>query len=267
MADPTLVTQDTTWAGWSVETLIDEILRPFGLTNDTTTDRVPASTDEIALARDALRLAATYLNSKYPSVWARRSYTTTWTAGDHSIMLPIGVKFVERVTYGGRPLDSLTMEDRTRFIRNDENGGGWKTDSAKPDYYYVSGIADADLAGNGGGATGTPEWRMVLRIVNTPGTGFNTEQLVVYYMARSPDFASADDAEQVEFDPLYHDWLGNRATEIMAQKFGAARGIHDEAYGERLKIEESIFNFQEGTGEFPDRVRWQYPTLADHRRR
>jgi len=259
MTNPTLLTGDTTWAGWDVDTLLDEILRPFGLTNDTTTDRVAASTDEKALARDALRLSSTYLNSKYPSVWARRRYSVTWTATDHSIVLPAGVKFIERVYYGGRPLDSITMEDRTRYAQNDEQTGDWKTSSEKPDYYYVSGVCDNDSAGG--------DWRMVLRLVNTPGTAYDTETLLVDYIARSPDFASGDDANQVEFDPLYHDWLVNRAVEIMAAKFGAARSLHDEAYAERLKVEDSIFDFLDGTGEFPDRVRWAYPPLSDHQRR
>ena len=259
MADPTLVSADTTWAGWDVTTLIDEILRPFGLTNDSTTSRVAASTDELALARDALRLAATYLNSRFPSIWARRIYSTTWTSGDHSIALPAGVKFVERVFYGGLPLDSLSLEDRTRFVRSDAQGGAWKTDSDKPSYYYISGITDNDAAGG--------DWRMVLRLVNTPQSGFDTETLQVHFIARSPDFASADDSDQVEFDPLYHDWLVNRAVEILAGKMGGAQGVHDGALQERAKIESTIFDFLEGTGEYPDRVRWEYPRLADERRR
>jgi hypothetical protein len=268
MTNPTLITQDLTWAGWSVSDLIDNTLRPFGLTNDSTKNRVIATTDELGLARDSVRLAATYLNSKYPNVWARRSYTVAaWTSGDDSILLPVGVKYVERVMYGGLPLTSITTEDWTRFTQSDAEGGGYKTTNIKPMYYYISGIADADAVANGGSATGTPDWRMVLKLVNTPGSGFDTEELIVYYMARSPDFLAADDAKLVEFDPLFQDWLSQRATEIMAQKFGAARGIHDEAYAERIKIEETIFDFLEGTGELPNRVRWQYPPLADQERR
>ena len=267
MADPTLISSDTTWAGWTVTQLLDETLRPFGLTNDSTTTRVVASTDEETLARDAVRLAATYLNSRFPNVWARRLYSATWVSGDHSVLLPANCKFVERVFYGGLPLDSLSLEDRTRFTQSDEQGGNWKTDSDKPRYYYISGIADADAVANGGAATGTSDWRMVLRIVNAPVTGFDTEQLVIHMIARSPDFASADDAQAVEFDPLYHDWLVNRAVEVMAGKLGSARSIHDEALAERMKVEGTIFDFLEGTGEYPSRVRWEYPRLADEKRR
>jgi hypothetical protein len=259
MTNPTLVAQDTAWSGWTVTQLLDEVLRPFGLTNDSATDRVVASTDESTLARDAVRLALTYLNTQYPNVWARRIYSVTWTSGDHSIIVPANCKFIERVFYGGLPLQSLSLEDRTRLVREDDQGGGWKITSEKPEFYYISGIAD-----NGG--TGA-DWRMVMRLVNTPGSGYDTETLTVHYIAKSVDLASADDADYVEIDILYHDWVVNRAVEIMAGKLGGAQPIAQSATGERSSIEKILWDHLEGTGEYPDRLRWSYPPAADYERR
>ena len=255
MANPTLISADTTWAGWTPAELIDEILRPFGLTTGTNT-RVVANTDESALARDALRLAATYLNSKYPSIWARRIYSVAWTAGDHSIVIPVNAKMIERVFYNGLPLDSLTVEDRTRLANSDDNTNEWKVSSSAPIYYYVSGITDS----NGDGSV----YQSVLRLVPTPE---DADTLEIHMIARSPDFASGDDANATEFDPLFHDWLVQRGVEILAGKLGSARNIHEDAFAERQKIEGIIFDHLEGSGEYPDRIRWQYPTEADRKRR
>lgn len=256
MANPTLVAQDTSWTGWTVTQLLDEVLRPFGLTNDNTTDRVVASTDEQTLARDAVRLAWTYLNAQYPNVWARRVYTVTWTANDHSIILPANCKYVERVYYNGEPLDSMSMEDRTRLTRSDSEGGGWKITDPRPSMYYISGIAD-----NGGAGL---DWRPVLRLVNTPN---DAKTLSVHYIAKAVDLNSSDDADYVEADILYHDWLVNRAVEILAGKLGGARVVAEEAMAERVKVETIIWDHLEGTGEFPDRFRWEYPRAADYERR
>lgn len=265
MTNPTLLTQDTAWRGWTGTEFLDEILRPFGLTNDNTTTRVVASTDEQALARDALRLATTYLFTQFPNVWAKRVYSVTWTADDHSKMLPANVKYVERVFFDGSPVEPITLEDYTRFVQSDTLGGGYKSQyRANQLFYFISGIADADTTANGGGNTGTPDWRMVLQLAPTPE---EAKTLTVHYICKSPDFASADDADYLELDTLFHDWIVNRAAEILCTKLGAARSVLELVQNERMKIEADIFNHLEGTGEMPTRVRWEYPRMPENRRR
>lgn len=266
MTNPTLLTQDTAWSGWTGTEFLDEILRPFGLTNDSSTTRVVASTDEQALARDALRLSTTYLFTQYANVWARRIYTLTWTANDHSIMLPANVKYVERVFFDGIPVDPITLEDYTRFVKSDALGGGFKSTYASSQsslYYMVTGIADAGAIANGGAGTSF-DYRMALRLMPTPT---EAKTLVIHYICKSPDYASSDDSKAIELDTLFHDWIVNRAAEILAAKLGAARAILELVQNERGKVEADIFNHLEGTGEMPTRVRWEYPRMPENRRR
>lgn len=262
MADPTLVSSDTAWGGWTVSQVLDEILRPFGLTNDTTTsrDRVEATTDEATLALDVLRLATTYLFSKYPNVWSARYYTGTWVGGDKRVMVPANCKFIQRVLFKNVPLNPISLEDRTRYTRDDDQGGDWQSDASRPSYYFLAGIADADLGANGGGDTGTPDYRQVLELVPAPA---DSDAYAIWYVAKSPAYGAA--TSPIEVDQLYQDWLVQRGVMIMAGKMGGAAGIRDSAMMEAARVEEDIWNHLEGTGEFPDRVRWDYPPLADSR--
>jgi hypothetical protein len=256
MANPTLVAQDDAWGGWTHSQILDEILRPFGLTNDSTTDRVEASADEVELARDALRLASGYFHAKWTSLWARRLYTVTWTVGDHSIALPADVLAIKRVYFGGYPLDPLSLEDRTRLANNDDSGNDWKIEGdTRPRYYYISGITDTNAD--------QTAFAPVLRLVIEPDAA---DELVIEYTARSKAYLSADDADILSIAPLFQDWLAQRGVEILASRLGPARTVADSAMMERAKIEDVIQDYLEGTGEFPDRLRWDFPPVASLRR-
>jgi len=261
MTDPTLIgSSETTWAGWSVTKLMENVLSSRGLTLDSSsTGRVAASTAEQNECRDRVHRALGDLNVKWPSTWFKRTYTVTWTSGDHSIALPQNCAVVNFVWYGGVPQIPLADEDYVRFVRSDSQGGGVKSSSVQAGYYRITGVTEVT------GGTPDPYYQRVLRLFPTPSSGFDTDTLVVEYLARAPDMASADDANVMELDDSFVQWVAERAKEIWGLDAGDT-GLVERAMAAKERIEETIFLRLEGTTEFPDRVRWGYPVLPEERR-
>lgn len=258
MTNPTLIGQDTPWGGYTLDSIVEALLAMRGLSNDSSnTGRTAASAVEDADAKVYIKEAIDDLHAKYPNVWAIRTYTTTWTAGDHSIVLPANCGSVLAVTFNGLSLRPLSRDDYYRILRGDDEGGGVaEGSSGVPAYYRVVGFADADS----GVTEGLTDYRLVLRLYNTPDTA---DSLVVEYVATAPDFAF--DGDDVPLAKPLQRWVLCRAAEI----WGARRGddpLVQRNERERLKVEEGLHPWFDAMRERPSRATTRYPHVTRYAR-
>lgn len=256
MTNPTLIAQDTAWAGWTRTELQEQLLASRGLTLDATTGRTEATTAEQTDSLTAIYRALNLLTAEFPSLWVRRSYSVAWTSGDHSIALPANVMAILAVRFNGLELTPLDRDSWQRLLRSDDEGGD-VADSQDPTYYRVSGFSDEDA----GVDAGDRDWRVVLRLHPVPNTN---DDLEVEYIALSVDVSTA--ADPISLFPFLQGWVLERAKEIWAAQNGdAAQAGTSEK--ERLKHERAINNWIEsGTRESSSRVTWKYPVRSRRRR-
>lgn len=267
MTNPTLITQDNAWRGFTFDQLVEQMLQRRGVTNSVATyPTLPeASAAELAGAQLAARRAFDLLNVEFPSLYAIRTYTVTWTAGDHSIALPKNVMAIKAVTYRGLSMTPLSDDDYYRVLRSDEEGGGIAADG-EPSRYRVVGFSDEDA----GSSEGNRDWRLVLRLYPTPGTGYSSGSLVVEYVALANDFESVDASEggdPIALWPHLQGWCLERATELWLTACRDSNGAKG-AETERLKHERTIHSWIErATREPTQRMKWRFPHPSRRARR
>lgn len=258
MTNPTLIAQDTPSTSFTLDSAVEALLGMRGLTNDTTTGRTPASTQEDTEARRYVRAAIDDLHAQFPSAWSVRLYTTTWTANDHSIALPANVQSIMGVTFGGVPLDSLSDDDYERILKTDAQGGGVDLGTAaRPAGYRITGFSDEDPLTT----SGAQDYRLVLRIYPTPSAA---STLIVEYVATAPQFTNAGDYIPLA-RPLQR-WILYRAAEMMAAEKGDTP-LLEKSERERAKVEETLYSWFDAVRDRPSRATTRFPRVIRASRR
>ena len=259
MANPVLVTQETPWSGFTVDSAVEAVLRTRGMSNDAATALTPAQAWDDADVRRCLRQAVDELFAKYPNTYSVRTYTAAWTSGDHSIALPAGAEAgVFAVRLGGRPLDVLSRNDYERILKTDEQGGGVAEGTAeRPFGWRIVGFTDADA----GTDPGDVDYRAVLRIYPTP-TG--TPSLEVDYATVAPALAVGGDTLPMS-RPLQR-WVVYRATEMWASERGDA-ALVGGTERQRIQTEETLHSWFDLYRDRPTRATTRYPRVTRHSRR
>lgn len=253
MTNPTLIGQDTPYAGFTVAAVVEALLTSRGMTNDSTTGRMVASTDENAHAHRDVRRALDELHQTFPNTFAFRTYSTTWVANDHSILLPANCGQPLEVRLNGLPLLPMSRDDLAKQRRATDEGGGIITEGASPTQYRISGYAD-------GGAALT-DLRTVLRIYPTPTTA---DSLDVDYVSIGGDLAS--ETENLPVWPTLQTWILERAKVFWCADAGDDSGIRTATL-EMKRVEATISNWLDGTHEAPQKVSWRYPNPHSKRRK
>lgn len=256
MTNPTLITQDTPWRGMTFDQLEERVMAAFGLTNDTTTGRTPATAGEVVAAGTHIKRAFDLLAAEFPSLWNMRTYEVAWTSGDHTIALPSNVMAILSVTLGGNKLRPISRDDYQRLLRTDEAGGDLGA-SSKPLYYRIAGHADGGAAGE--------DWRLALRLHPQPGSGYDTLTLAVDYQALAHGYA--DETDVIALYPFMQGWVLERAKELWAAEMGNS-ALMGTAREERREHAASIAAWVErGTRETSHaRMTWRYPNVTRRRR-
>lgn len=250
MSNPTLVTQRTPHTGWTFTEMQEELLRSYGLTLDSTTGRMVASTDETNAAKRYIKDALDALQESMPHLFSIVTYTlSAWTAGDHSVALPSDVGQVLAVRYNGLPCRPMTREDIERLRASDDAGGGLVIDVTGETglYYRVTGFTSTNL--------------MVLRLYPTPT---DAKALTVDYVALAPALSTGGDTLPIW--PVLQRWLGYRAKEFWCASWGDTTG-QQAAERERSKAFAEIETRLEGSREVATRIRCALPNQASRRRR
>ena len=249
MTNPTLLGQDTGWAGWTFEELMERILAGRGLTMDPTTGRTPATAAEETAARDALYRAINLLPARFPSLWDIRTWTTAWVSGDHSVALPQNTMAVLAVTFDGLSMSPMSRDDYYRLLRPDDEGGD-TGDASRPTRYRVVGASDQGV--------GSVEWRVVMRLHPEPATDYAGKQLVVQYVSLGVDVQTSE-TDPMPLFPFLQGWCLERGRELWAVEAGDG-SMAQVAEAERMKHERDINSWiDSGTRQGSSRMRWRYP--------
>jgi len=263
MTNPTIITQDSAYRGFTFDGLVERLLASRGLTLDSTTGRTEATAGEIEAAQIHLRRAFDFCALEFPSLWNIRTYTATWTSGDHSIALPANMMVPLAVTYDGYSLKPLNRTDYYRLLRDDDSGGNVGA-SGRPAYYRTTGYSDQDT----GETEGDRDWRIVMQIHPTPGSGLDTKTFTVEYLALAGDYESVDATEggdPVALYPFLQSWVLERSKELWSAENGDS-STQSVAEKERAKAERSIDDFIQGTRQRPSRFTPRYPNVTRRRR-
>lgn len=257
MTNPTLIAQETPWTGFTLDSIVEALLAMRGLTNDATTGRTVAITSEDLEAKRFIREAIDDLHAKFPSVYSIQNYTVTWTAGDHSIVLPQNFASLLAVTFNGLSMAPLSRDDYYRILRSDEEGGGVYTeDQGTPRWYRLVGIADNDA----GVSAGDTDYRVVLRLYPTPT---EAKSLVVEYVTQA--VAVANDEDTLPLTNTMQRWVLRRAAELWAGDRNDS-ALLQTAERERAKVEESLYSWFDGMRDRPSRLTIRYPHVRRHTR-
>lgn len=257
MTNPTLISQDTPWRGFTGDEILERMLASRGLTNDSTTGRTIATTAELTAGKAHLRRAFDLLNADFPSLWSVQRYSVAWVANDHSISLPANVMAVLNVTYAGVSMRPLNRVDYYRLLRSDDEGGDVSAADNGAAFFRITGFADA------GGGAGSRDWRISLRLHPAPQT---SETLEVEYLvlARDHFVDAAESADPIPLFPWLQGWVLERGKELWAAENGdsAMGGLAEK---ERAKHERSINRWIEGTRPTSGTVTWRYPNAPRRR--
>lgn len=252
MANPTVVAGGVTpYAGFTVAQIVERLLSTFGLTEDSTTGRTVATTEESAQARVFVRRAFSMLNGKFPSIWSIRETTGTWIAGDHSIALPSDCRSVLYVVFDGLPLNPMTRDDDLRIMQaNNADGSAQapKTGDGRVLLYRTIGVTSANL--------------IVLRLYDTPA---DAKTYTVGYNTLAP--ALTTDASALPIMTQFQEWVLAKARELWATELNDL--IAKSAAGKDLvTLESDLVPDTEAMLEVPHRLKWRFPNPAGvHHRR
>lgn len=263
MTNPTLISQDSAWRGFTFDGIVERLLASRGLTNDSTTGRTLATAAELEAAQIHMRRAFDFCALEFPSLWNIRTYSASWTDGDHSIALPANMMIPLAVTFGGYSLKPMSRTDYYRLLRDDDSGGNIAADG-RPTYYRITGYADADA----GDDEGDRDWRLVCRVLPTPSSAFSDETFAVEYLALAGDYESVDSNEggdPIALFPFLQSWVLERAKELWSSENGDS-SIQGVAEKERAKAERSIDQFIEGTRQKTQRFTTRFPNVRRRRR-
>lgn len=244
MANPTLATQVAPYLGWTVAQAVEALLLTRGMTEDATTGRTVATASESAAARSRLRRAVAALHQEFPGYFATRIYTVTWTAGEHSILLPSDVANPLHVKIGGVPLRHLDDEAWLRDTPSDDEG---RTESNQvrtattPRYYRISGVDSTTFY-------------PVLRIYEAPS---EADTLEVKYVSKAP--ALTTDASTLPYSTEFQEWILYKARLIWASDENDR--VTKQNALEDLQMQTSVvLDAMEGTRENRSTARWRFPT-------
>ena len=271
MADPTLDTT-ATYAGMSVNEMMEEVLRRRGLTLDSdTTGRVEATAAEQADIIRFLKRAHTLFNTEYPESYSIERTAGTWTADDTAIMLPANCMMVLSFYINGRFVKPIEMEDLRRSLRQDKDATsylGWYGAST-PDsgnlYWRISGVADANAVANGGDGLGPVDWRPVLQIygLDPDGEQFGADPYVFDFVRFGEAFTSG--TTPVRVHPVVQEWVIPKAASLWAsaENDEITKGL---AFADLLEIMPALWAAFDSRGDTASRARWTYPVLANQTR-
>jgi len=250
VANPTLVGSGTPYAGFTVAQMVERLLATFGLTEDSTTGRTVASTEESAQARVFIRRAVSRLNGKFPSIFSLRTTTGTWTAGDHSLSLPSDAKSVLYVLYDGLPLEPMNRVDELKI----------RTANAADNSAQASKFGDGSvIAWRTTGVTSTN--LIVIRLYDTPAEAKSYE---IIYNTLAP--ALTVDATAMPYSTQYQEWVLVTAREMWATELND-QSTKKMAMMDLAIIEKELEPETEAMIELPHKLGWRFPYEAGRKQR
>ncbi len=260
MADPTLLADQPSYTGFTVDEIAERLLGARGMTLDADTGRVLATSSEQLDAYNRVRRAMSMLTARFPGVFTIQEHTATWTSGDTMYALPASCRSVVWASYEGRQLRPLTRLKRQDLVKSDENDGGFKITGTCL-YYFMRGMSDE-------GVSPLTDYRHVIELIPNPISPQATESLVVGYNIKSwalPRADSDDGAKELPLSEPLQEWLLRRSQEIWGADASdqTTVGIARE---ERMVIEDDIHDMIEGTLEYPAAATPEYPTLPSESR-
>lgn len=252
MANPTLVAGGvSSYAGFTLAQIVERLLSTFGLTEDSTTGRTIATTEESAQARVFVRRAVSMLNGKFPSIWSIRETTGTWIAGDHSLALPADCRSVLYFLFDGLPVVPMTRDDELRIAQaNNADGSAQapKTGDGDVLLYRTTGVTSSN--------------QIVVRLYDTPS---EAKSYAIGYNTLAP--ALTVDATALPMMTQFQEWVLAKARELWATELNDL--IAKSAAGKDLvTIEADLIPDTEAMIEVPHRMKWRFPNPAGvHHRR
>lgn len=244
MSNPTLVSSETPYTGFTLAQIVERLFAAFGLTEDSSnTKRTPASTAEQALARNFVRRAVNMLSGKFPSIWSVREVTATWTLGDHSVLTPANCRSVIDVLWNGLPLTPITHDDRMRLLRVNDSAGAEVSPKTGSEvlFWFISGVTTAG--------------RTILRLVGTPA---EAKSYTVVYTSLAPELTV--DAGAMPMMLQFQEWALCKAKIMFAEELGDSVQLQI-ANSALRQIESDLLPDVEGMEE-PRRLKWRYPNQA-----
>lgn len=255
MADPTLVTNVTPYTGFSLDEITEQLLATRGMTIDSTTGRVVATSTEQSEAYRRVRRAWTMMNARFPSLWSIQLYSVAWTAGDTMLALPASIGSIIYVNYNGIPLKPLTRSKFQALSRSEDLGGDFKV-AGKPTHYFLPGFSDE-------GASPATDYRLVIELIPHPGTDYDTKTIEVAYNSKAPALPRDDSDDGNVGLPVHEamqEWLLRRSQEIWAADESDAV-TQQIAREERAIIEDDIDEWIEANNEYPQVAQAEYPSF------
>jgi hypothetical protein len=270
MADPTLDTTST-YAGMSVNEMMEEVLKRRGLTLDSdSTGRVEATATEQADVLRYLKRAHTMFNAEWPESYALERATGTWTAGDTAIMLPANASSVLAFWFNGVLALPIEYEDLRRGTYSDEDQTNsmafYYTGAFREQLYWrISGVANANAVANGGDGLGPVDWRPVLQLYGyEPDDGLLAKPYVIDFVRFGEAFTAGTVPSRVH--PVVQEWLISKAAHMWASSENdvTTMGV---CMAEMEMHENPIYAAFDSRGDVARRGRWTYPVLADKKRR
>jgi len=269
MADPTLDTT-ATYAGLSVNEMLEDVLKRRGLTLDSdSTGRVEATAAEQAAVLGLLKRAHTLFNTEFPESYSVERAVGTWTTGDTALMLPANCMMLLSFYLNGALCLPIEMEDLRRNTYDDDdadNDMGFVVVAATSGQFYwrISGVADADLAANGGADSGTPDWRPVVQLYGVdPDDELGADPYVLDFVRFGEAFTAGTTPARVH--PVVQEWVICKTAAMWAS------GENDEvcralALDDLAELAGPLFAAFDSRGDVALRARWKYPTLPSGQR-
>ena len=244
MANPTLVSTETPFTGFTVAQIVERLLATFGLTEDSTTGRSPASTENSAQARVFVRRAVSMLSGRFPHVFSIRESSGTWVANDHSVAMPSNCKAVLYFLFDGLPLQAISRDDELRILNPNSAAGVAQAPKTGTDvmFYRVTGFTSAGL--------------LVLRLYATPG---EAKAYTVVYNSLAPALTS--DAAEMPMSTQFQEWVLAKARDLWASELNDITAKRS-AQADLGEIEKTLIPDLEAMLERPTRLKWRYPNTA-----
>lgn len=259
MADPTLISNETPYTGFTLTDIVERLLASRGMTLDSATGRTVATTTEQTEAYNRVRRAFIMLSARFPGVWTIQEYEVAWTSGDTMRAVPANCLNVLYVYFNGIPLKPLNRHMMQAINAEDSASSAYRI-TGDVRYYEVPGITNTGTASD-------PVYAQVIRLVPSPGTG-NVSNVRIGYRIKAPALPSSTADELDNPLPVHEalqEWLLRRAMEIWGADDGDQTTVVI-AREERTVIEMDIDELIEGTSEYPKVATPAYPTLPDYDR-
>jgi hypothetical protein len=262
MADPTLISNETPYTGFTLQEIAERLLASRGLTLDATTMRTPVITADETDAYNRVRRAFALFTAKYPGLFTAQEYETNWTAGDTMLALPANVRDVLYVDFNGKTLRPLSRKMRENIKDGMVSGElQLKLGTGETGYYCLRGLANV-------GTSDDPEYRIVIELLPAPAASI-TYPITIGYNIKAPALLSSTAEQKDNPIPLaepMQEWLLRRSQELWATDDGDQVTL-TLAKTERAEIEADLNETLEANQEMPIVVLPEYPTLPSYHRR